>query len=419
MQPVQPIPLSELTRRLGAAVATAPGTHEVWVTAETSDVRTSGGHCYMELIEKHPQTGATTAKIRAAIWASRYAAINFAFLQATGSPLTSGIKILACVSASLHQVYGLSLVVSDINPEYTMGDLVRRRNEMLMRLQHEGVIEMNRHLPWPVVPQRIAVISALGAAGYGDFIHQLYTNPRHLNFRTELFTAVLQGERAPASIIAALEAIALREDEFDCVVIIRGGGATSDLVSLDNYDLANNVAQFPLPVIVGVGHERDITILDYVANMRVKTPTAAAEWLIARGNDQLNLLSQLTGELFRAVTERVSGERHQLAFYRGQLPPLAMAVIDRNRQWLQSFVRELPPLINSQLERQRNRLATMRQVLEALSPQATLSRGYTITRVDGRIATSATAIGEGRQVTTVFADGAVTYTPTNLKPNAQ
>lgn len=245
------------------------------MTAETSDVRRAA-HCYLELIQKHPTTGEPVARVRATIWRSAFARIESDFMAATGSRLASGMKVRVLVSVNYHPAYGLSLNITDIDPVYTMGDLVRLRMEILSRLQKEGVLELNRSLDWPDVPLRIAVISAQGAAGYGDFVHQLYTNPRCLRFTTRLFPALMQGREAPASIIAALEDIAAEEENWDGVVIIRGGGATSDLASFENYDLAANIAQFPLPVIIGIGHERDVTVLDYVANMRVKTPTAAA-----------------------------------------------------------------------------------------------------------------------------------------------
>lgn len=387
MSQIPAITLLDLTRRIASAVAEA-SICDVWVTAETSDLRCSGGHCYMELIQKDPGSGSTLAKIRAAIWASRFAGLDAEFRMATGSPLASGIKIMARVTASYHPVYGLSLTVNDINPDYTVGDLLRRRREILAQLTREGVADMNRQLPWPVPVQRVAVISAAGAAGYGDFINQLYHNSRHLRFHTELFPAVLQGPKAPGSIIDALDYIAARVDEFDCVVIIRGGGATSELASLDDYDLAANVAQFPLPIIVGVGHERDVTVLDYVANMRVKTPTAAAEWLIARGDVQLQQLRQLGAELFRCVSERLSGNRRQLAFIQGQIAPLVHGAIARNRQLLDSTAR----------------------LLDTLSPQATLRRGYSITRFDGHALTSPEALRDGQRITTVLADGSAEFT---------
>lgn len=404
MDSANAISLLELARRLGAAVSEA-AICDVWVTAETSDLRCSGGHCYMELIQKDPQSGATVARLRAAIWASRFGPLNTEFRMATGTPLASDIKIMSRVTASYHPVYGLSLVINDIDPDYTMGDLLRRRREILQRLTEEGVADMNRQLEWPVPVQRIAVISAAGAAGYGDFINQLYHNSRRLRFNTELFSAVLQGPKAPASIIEALDRIALRIDDFDCVVIIRGGGATSDLASFDDYDLAANVAQFPLPIIAGVGHERDITVLDYVANMRVKTPTAAAEWLIGQGNAQLQRLQQLGAELFRSISDRLGGNRRQLAYIEGQLAPLVRGRITRELQRLDNLGTLLPDISDGILQQHRRKLDSLCQLIEALSPEATLRRGYTITRLDGRALTSPDGLAKGLVITTTFAGG--------------
>lgn len=404
MDSANAISLHELARRLGAAISEA-AICDVWVTAETSDLRCSGGHCYMELIQKDPQSGAIVARLRAAIWASRFGSLNTEFRMATGTPLASDIKIMARVTASYHPVYGLSLVINDINPDYTVGDLLRRRREILQRLTEEGVADMNRQLEWPLPVQRIAVISAAGAAGYGDFINQLYHNSRRLRFHTELFSAILQGTKAPASIIEALDRIAPRIDNFDCVVIIRGGGATSDLASFDDYDLAANVAQFPLPIIVGVGHERDITVLDYVANMRVKTPTAAAEWLIGQGNTQLQRLQQLGAELFRNISDRLGGNRRQLAYIEGQLAPLVRGRMARELQRLDNLGSLLPDISDGILQQHRRKLDSLGQLIEALSPEATLRRGYTITRLDGRALTSPDGLAKGRVITTTFAGG--------------
>ena len=273
--PDQSISLLELTRRI-AYLVQAPETQNVWVTAELQDVNARGGHCYMELLQKD-EAGRQVARIRGCCWANIYGPLARRFYQATGQQFASGLKVMLKVSASMHPVFGLSLVVLEVNPEYTLGDLVRRRMEIINRLQKEGVLEMNRQLQWPKVVQRIAVISAKGAAGYGDFLNQLYHNPMRLRFHTELFQATMQGTSAPASIIDALSRIADRQEEFDGVVIIRGGGATSDLQAYEDYDLAVAVAQFPLPIAIGIGHERDITVLDWVANTRLKTPTAVAE----------------------------------------------------------------------------------------------------------------------------------------------
>ena len=320
------------------------------------------------------------------------------------------------VTVNFHPAFGLSAVISDINPEFTCGDLIRRRMMMIRRLTDEGIIDMNRTLPWPDVPWRVPVVSAVGAAGYGDFITHLYGNPSHLRFSTELFPAVMQGENAPQSIIAALDEIAVRTDDFDCVVIIRGGGATGDLASFDNYDLAANVAQFPLPVIVGIGHERDVTILDYVVAVRVKTPTAAAEWLIGRMEAALTRVRDLAAEIFRAATSKVSGGLQQLAYYQGLLPSLSLGKIDRARSSLDAAVPEaLRHAVELIVRRQNDRLDAASRLVEALSPQAVLRRGYSVCRVNGRAVTDASALNAGDILTTVLASGSIKSTVTEIE----
>ncbi len=400
------ISLAELNRRLGYAISTAPGLNGVWVTAETSDVRTSGGHCYMELIQKDPDSGAPLAKSRAVIWASSFARMGAAFYAATGTRLRSDMKIMAQVSVNYHAVYGLTLVITDIDPDYTVGDLARRRNRIIAQLQADGVYDLNRSLEFSPTPCRIAIISAARAAGYGDFVKHLHLNPYMLRFDTELFAATLQGERTSASIIAALEAIMERVDDFDCVVIIRGGGAVSDLASFDDYELAYNVAQFPLPVIVGIGHERDITLLDYVAHTRVKTPTAAAEVLIGLMADALGTLKGVGAEIMRTVTARISGQREQLAYYQGNLPALARNVITRNRAKVGTqTAQSIATAARQILVRRRDRLNALGEILEALSPESTLRRGYSITRVNGHAVTDGDTIADGTVITTTFAKG--------------
>jgi exodeoxyribonuclease VII large subunit len=411
----QPLSLLQLNKQIRAIVQGASGLNNVWVVAETSDLRVSGGHCFMELIQKDADTGAVQAKMRAAIWASMLGHLNQKFYDATGSPLASGLKLMVKVNVTFHEVYGMSMVITDVNPDYTMGELLQRRNRMIQQLRQEGIIDMNRALPWREVALRVAVISAQGAAGYGDFINQLYNNANHLNFRTTLFTAVLQGERAPQSCIDALGQIMARIDEFDCVVIIRGGGAVSDLASFDNYDLAANVAQFPLPVIVGIGHERDVTILDYVANMRVKTPTAAAEWLIAHGNAALTRLRNIASEILQIVSDSISGNQRQLAYYQGLIPTLAQSVITRNSERVGASIDNLiVQSVSAQITRRKDRLDSISALLETLSPEATLKRGYSITRIaDSKHAlTSTDDIAEGTQIETILSSGKILSTTT-------
>lgn len=428
MTPVESVTLLDLMRRITALV-TVPSTQGVWVTAELSDVAVRGGHCYMELLQKDASSGQTVARARATMWANVHSRIAPEFLAVTGQRFATGIKVMLRVSANMHPVFGLSLNITAVNPDYTMGDLMRRRREILMRLQSEGILEANRNLEWPEVPSRVAVISAPGAAGYGDFLHQLYTNPSRLRFVTRLFPAVMQGERTAPAVIAALDAIAADATRWDCVVIIRGGGATSDLVAFDDYELASNIAQFPLPVIIGIGHERDVTVLDYVANMRVKTPTAAAEWLIARGNAALDRVARLASDIHRYVSDRVAGMRMQLAQYGALLPALPVAALDRARMRLDSTlqvvaqlpVRHIAPrrmalghlavtlatVSTDLMRRSAVRLDGLDAMVGALSPAAVLRRGFTVTRRGGMTVRSSGDVSPGDVIETVTAAGSI------------
>lgn len=406
MTEIQSITLLELNRRVTSAIAVTPGLQGVWITAETSDLRSSGGHCYMELVQKDERTGTPLAKSRAVMWASSYQRLGAMFYAATGTRLRSDMKIMARVNANYHPVYGMSLVITDINPDYTVGDLARHRNEIIARLRAEGVFDMNRNLLWPQLPVRVAIVSARGAAGYGDFMKHLHGNPLRLRFHTELFEATMQGERTVPSVVAALEAIAARDGDFDCVVLIRGGGAVSDLASFDDYTLASNVAQFPLPVIVGIGHERDVTVLDYVANTRVKTPTAAAEALIGMASNAYERLRATGDAILTLVKDRIAGQRQQLAYYQGSIPALARSIVERNRQRLGPEIpAAITAAVRSTFARANERLAALGVLLDTLSPEATLRRGYTITRVDGHAVTAADPLDPGTVITTTFAGG--------------
>lgn len=405
------ITLLQLNERVQATLNAAPSLTGVWITAETSDVRSSGGHCYMELIDKDPDTGRARARMRATVWASRFARLNEMFRAATGSSISSDIKVMVCLTVSFHPIYGLSANITDIDPIYTVGDLLRRRREMIERLTAQGIINMNRELAWPAVPRRIAVISARTAAGYGDFINQLYTNRYCLRFRTRLFPALMQGEGAPRSIVAALEAIAADSADYDCVVIIRGGGATGDLAAFDDYTLAANIAMFPLPVVIGIGHERDITLLDYVANMRVKTPTAAAEWLIGRGADALGRLQTLASDIAAAAAAAVGSAHRRLDLIAGQLPAVTTGVIEKGRLRTGRQISDtIAQSVTNILGRHTDRLKALGTLLDTLSPQATLRRGFSITRLDGRAVADPAQIPDGAVITTVLARGTVTST---------
>lgn len=428
--PDQSISLLELTRRI-AYLVQAPETQNVWVTAELQDVNARGGHCYMELLQKD-EAGRQVARIRGCCWANIYGPLARRFYQTTGQQFASGLKVMLKVSASMHPVFGLSLVVLEANPEYTLGDLVRRRMEIINRLQKEGVLEMNRQLQWPKVVQRIAVISAKGAAGYGDFLNQLYHNPMRLRFHTELFQATMQGTSAPASIIDALSRIADRQEEFDGVVIIRGGGATSDLQAYEDYDLAVAVAQFPLPIAIGIGHERDITVLDWVANTRLKTPTAVAEWLISRNENVLNALGVAGNKILQLVNDRLAGNKQQLAQAEALLPVATRGTLDRRNQRLRQAIASLAGLpaakiqpalarldafpqriadaIAARITFARGQINAQEHILKVLSPAATLARGYSITRIDGHAVSSVQAVPPGSILEITLSDGTISAT---------
>lgn len=427
----QGMTLSEFNARIENAVNRDTGLQNQWVVAEAVDMRLSKGHCYLELIEKD-DSGQTIAKINAAIWGNNYSKLYYKFLNATGQPLANGMKLMVKVTASFHRQHGLKVAINDINPEFTMGDMARQRKEIIDRLTAEGILNMNKQLPWPEVPQRIAIISAAGAAGYGDFMNQLHTNPYGLQFYTCLFGATMQGVQTVPTVLAALDRINRHIDLFDCVVIIRGGGATSELNSFDNYELAANIAQFPIPVIVGIGHERDVTVLDYVASMRVKTPTAAAEWIIQRGTAELARLGELQDAVVNAVRDTVSQAREQLAYYSNMIPASARNILETNRVRLDGLARAIPVatghLIDMQLtrlersverlgdavsrimQREQQRLQGLGDKATLLSPANTLRRGYSLVLKGGKCVTAADQLAPGDTVTMQFATGTAAAT---------
>ncbi len=302
--------LFELNQQIKDALDSSfPGT--VWVVAEISELKENrNGHCYLELVEK--EENEIIARARATIWSYTYRMLKPYFETTTNQPFTQGIKVLVQASVEFHTNYGLSLNIKDIDPAYTVGDMALQRKEIIERLQNEGVFDMNKELALPLVPQKIAVISSRTAAGYQDFMDQLENNPLGIKFYTRLFEAYMQGAEAVPSIVAALEQIFQYEDFFDAVAIIRGGGATADLSSFDNYELAFNVSQFPLPVVTGIGHEKDDTIIDLVAHTRMKTPTAVAGFFISGAEGFYEKLTGLEEEIVRLARETVDFRNGQL-----------------------------------------------------------------------------------------------------------
>jgi len=435
--PAQPhgMTLSEFNARIEGLVNGTSTLQNQWVIAETSDLRLNrSGHCYTELIEKDDR-GTTVAKIGAAIWANTYRDLYNKFLRSTGQVLATGMKVMVKVTVSYHRLYGMKVVINDIDPNYTLGDMARQRIEIINRLTAEGIIDLNKQLPWPDVPQRIAIISAEGAAGYGDFMNQLAGNPYGLQFYTCLFNAVMQGAQTVPTVMAALDRINRYIDWFDCVVIIRGGGATSELNSFDNYDLASYVANFPIPVIVGIGHERDETVLDYVAALRVKTPTAAAEWLIQRGTNALARLDEMQDAVMTSVRDTVAQAREQLAYFTSMIPATARRIIDTNRIRLDNHAKNIPfaatALIANQrmrlervvermsdttarvIQREQLRLLALGDKAALLSPLNTLRRGYSLVRRGDECVTAADQLHPGDQITVQFATGTTAATVDN------
>ena len=379
-----------------------------WVQAELSEVREAyNGHCYIELVQKAERGNALLAKARGTIWANIYKMLRPYFENATGQCFAAGIKVLLQVSVEYHEQYGLSLTVHDIDPTYTLGDMARRRREILMQLEEEGVLTLNKELSMPLLPQRIAVVSAAGAAGYGDFCDQLMDNPYGFVFYPKLFPAVMQGDRVEETVIAALDRIAAERDEWDVVVIIRGGGATSDLSGFDTYPLAANCVQFPLPIITGIGHERDDTVLDMVAHTRVKTPTAAAEYLIATLSDAAAALDTLVASLTANLTECIHREEARLQQIATRLPSLLALVHTRQLHRIEQIESRLKVAGAHSLVKQQHRLQLIEKIIEGASPSHILQRGYSITRCDGRVVRNAASLPEGTVLTTEFADGQV------------
>ena len=358
-----------------------------WVTGELSEVReTTVGHCYIELVQRDEETQELVAKARGTVWARIYSLLRPYFLEQTGQPFATGLKVLLQVSVGFHELYGYTLDVCDIEPAYTIGDIARHRQQIIKRLTDEGVIGLNKELDFPQLPQRIAVISSATAAGYGDFCDQLQNNRSGFVFYPRLFPAPMQGNGAEEGIIAALDTIAQEIDNWDVVVIIRGGGATSDLGCFDTYDLANNCAQFPLPIITGIGHLRDESVLDIVAHTSAKTPTAVAELLIHSMLANETLLTDIQSIIATAVAQRMEAEKQRIEKHLGQIPVLTAL-------YMQS---------------QRHRLDLFQQRIEAASPEHILSLGYSITRLGGKAVRDTSTLKPGEEVETTVAGGTFT-----------
>lgn len=402
---------------------------EYWVEAELSEARQVNGHCYMELVEKDDLHNTPVAKASAKCWRGTWSRILPKFMTVTGAQPRAGMKVLMKVYPQFHEAYGFSWIVTDIDPTYTLGDMARRRQEIVRRLKDEGVFDLNKQLPLPLFAQRIAVVSSQTAAGLGDFCQQLLHNSHGFAFTIELFTATMQGEGVEQSVVAALNDIYCRADRFDCVVIIRGGGATSDLSGFDSLMLAENIANFPLPVITGIGHDRDETVADMVAHTRVKTPTAAAALLIdnlkavadridtaARSiHDNTRLLMQRETQRLDRITHLIptylslvtTRQTSRLDTLSSRLATAATTAVERQSVRLQMAEGRIRPAVDRRMTAERHRMEMMSQRLAALDPQLLLSRGYSITTLNGKAVTDSCQLSPGDVVETRLAKGRV------------
>lgn len=383
-------------------------TGEYWVQAELSDVRSNAtGHCYLEFVQKEPRSNNLVAKARGTIWASTYRLLKPYFEQETGQLFVSGIKVLVLVTVEFHELYGYSLTIVDIDPSYTLGDMARRRREILKQLDEEGVKDLNKELELPVLAQHIAVISSATAAGYGDFCNQLENNPYGFAFYPKLFPAIMQGERVEESLIAALDAINTERDNWDVVVIIRGGGSTSDLSGFDTYLLAANCAQFPLPIITGIGHERDDTVIDSVAHTRVKTPTAAAEFLINHLRKTAEELEEMADYIVDTVSARMKMEKVHLGVLAGKLPSLVTMMKLREEHKMDNLHQRMQSAMATRFVREKHRLELLDQKVLGASPEHLLKKGYSITLKDGKAVTDASSLSKGDVLITRLAKGEI------------
>ncbi|MDE6551987.1 MAG: exodeoxyribonuclease VII large subunit [Muribaculaceae bacterium] len=442
--------LSEFSRFVAQAMSREPALMGAWVIGEISDMSVRGGHCYMTLIEKDA-TGNTVARMRANIWANRYLHIKNKFQYATQRELANGMKVMFYGGANYHPNYGLSLNIGDIEPSFTMGDLERIRREILATLQREGILNLNRSLTFSDPPRKIAIISSAAAAGYGDFMNQLQHNSAGVEFHTMLFPAIMQGERTAQSVISALDLVQQTRSiiDWDCVVIIRGGGATTDMNGFDDLELARRVATFPIPVAVGIGHERDRCVLDEIACIRCKTPTAVATWLSDTAGMAWQRVCDLSSRIASFAAERLKGEFIRLQGIETMVPAMAESRIRNARMKLQSISslipaaardatakeriklegltttlrmsarmriqKEYPALeaiaatvrtaATGLLEKEKSRLDSLERLTEVLSPTSTLKRGYSITRINGKAITDPKTVSPGEIIETQTAEG--------------
>ena len=400
-----------------------------WVEAELSEVRERGGHCYMSLVEKEEGRNTPVAQAQARCWRSRWTLMRPYFERVTGRQLHAGMKVMLQVHAQFHPLYGFSWIVDDINPEFSLGDMMRHRQEILRQLKEEGVLDLNKQLPLPLFAQRIAVVSSEGAAGYGDFRNQLENNEWGLAFTLRLFPAAMQGESVESSVIEALNAIYDEADHFDAVVIIRGGGAVADLSGFDSLSLAENVANFPLPVITGIGHERDESVIDFVSHTRVKTPTAAAAFLIDHLKEVYDTIADAQARVVRYVGQRMTSERQRLRTLSAAITSLfsvakvrqearlhtigdrlshaVEGVLTEKAHQLSLLATRLQPPVERRMLAEHHRLDLFAQRVHAADPRLLLKRGYSLTLHEGHVVKDAAQLRPGDTIETHLSKGTV------------
>ncbi|RPI36372.1 MAG: exodeoxyribonuclease VII large subunit [Nitrospiraceae bacterium] len=405
--------LFELNNIIKNVISSAlPDTY--WVVAEIAEAKLNQkGHCYLELIEK--EDSRTIAQVKANIWAYEYRKLSHKFQAATNESLKPGMKVLLLVAVTFHEVYGLSLNVKDIDPAYTMGEMALKKREVIERLTKEGIMGLNKSLSLPLVPQRIAVISSPTAAGYGDFFGQLDNNPYGYAFTHTLFPALMQGAEAEQSIIAALRQARQKRDLFDVLVIIRGGGSAIDLNCFDSYNLASQVAKFPLPVITGIGHEKDDTVVDMTAHTKMKTPTAVAEFLISGLRSFEENIIELQNRVIKYTERLIRDENYTLKTLTHRLNFVAIQLTTSLRSNVEGIEKDIRNVVKQFMQNALSRLGNLEKVVRLLDPVNILRRGYSITQHKGRVLKDVSLLRKGDGIETRLFNGVIKSVVENTK----
>jgi exodeoxyribonuclease VII large subunit len=433
MTPHRLIELNQLIRNtLDANLAPS-----YWVVAEIAELRNNPkGHCYLELVEKENEE--IVARMKANIWSYTYRGIASWFESITGSPLQSGMKVLCQAKVQFHELYGISLSITDIDPNYTLGERARKRQQTLEQLKADGIFEMNKELPLPILPQRLAIISSATAAGYGDFMNQLQGNRYQYQFECSLFPAIMQGDQAPGSITEAMHEVAENLDHFDLLLIVRGGGAQVDLDCFDDYNLASHVAQFPIPVITGIGHERDQSVVDLVAHTQMKTPTAVAEFLISGMRALEERIQGLAQALYQSTQTKISDAFYHLVQCAQQIKlyvkdhthrqvntllkreSAVQGIIKQNLNTHSFKIKSLQSQLNShwkeKARQEESMLQSLQRQLSLNDPETIMAKGYSISKINGQLLHKVKDIKAGMTLETWALNYSLKSEVTDLSP---